>query len=152
MIDQVAAVCISIVLNEGVKAHTYEDHIGFLTAGVGHRLTPDDPEFHLPVGTWVTNERIAEWFIADCSRAERGAKAAVPNFDELPTGVQHILTEMSFQLGDAGLRGFKNMIAALAQKDYETAALEMRDSKWRTQTPDRCDKLSYLMSSYSIPW
>jgi len=56
-----------------------------------------------------------------------------------------VLYEMGYQMGIAGLTGFKKMLIALKDKDYTLAAVEMRDSKWYTQTTNRAERLAVKM-------
>jgi len=37
------------------------------------------------------------------------------------------------------------MLEALQDQDYETASLEMLDSRWAEQTPARAEELSLIM-------
>lgn len=152
MIESMAALCLSLAIHEGIVYKVYEDSLGFKTVGVGHKIVNTDPEWGLPAGALVEEDRIIQLFEEDCAKAITNARDVVLNFDTLPAGVQAILVEMAFQLGRSGLRGFKKMVAALELRDYETAAAEMLDSRWYQQTPGRCEKLSYAMSSYSIPF
>jgi len=56
--------------------------------------------------------------------------------------VLNILTEMSFQLGLRGLKGFKNMHKAIEAKDYKEASKHGLDSLWaKIQTPNRAKRL-----------
>jgi GH24 family phage-related lysozyme (muramidase) len=40
--------------HEGLKDHVYEDHLHFRTFGYGHKITPQDPEYSLPLLTKVS--------------------------------------------------------------------------------------------------
>ena len=57
------------------------------------------------------------------------------------------LTEMVFQMGPQTVRAFRKFLAALTNNDYSTAASEMRDSLWYTQTTKRAEYLARWMSS-----
>tara|TARA_S200002703_G_C3739168_1_gene227290 strand:+ start:462 stop:920 length:459 start_codon:yes stop_codon:yes gene_type:complete len=152
MIESMAALCLSLAIHEGIVYYVYNDKLGFKTVGVGHKIVQTDPEWDLPAGTPVEEDRVIQLFEEDCSKAIDNARDVIPSFNSLPHGVQAILVEMAFQMGKSGLRGFKKMVAALELRDYETAAAEMLDSRWYQQTPGRCEKLSWAMSSYSIPF
>jgi len=52
---------------------------------------------------------------------------------------------MIFQMGFAGVSKFRNMIVALQNNSYTTAASEMLDSRWAKQTPNRAQALSKQM-------
>ena len=63
-------------------------------------------------------------------------------FNELSEQRQAALINMAFQLGTKGLLGFKKMLAALSDKDYETAYREGLNSKWaKSDTPKRAEKV-----------
>ena len=48
---------------------------------------------------------------------------------------------MGFNLGITRLLKFKKFLAALEQHDWETAAVEMMDSRWATQVGPRATRL-----------
>ena len=65
------------------------------------------------------------------------------NWEDLPQEMQHVLVNMCFQLGKRGLSNFKNMKAAIEDKNFTLAAVEMMDSRWAEhQTPERALRLS----------
>jgi len=57
-----------------------------------------------------------------------------------------ILFNMAYQLGVKGVLNFKNMIKALKDNDYKEASIQMLDSLWAKQTPNRAKRLSDRMS------
>ena len=61
--------------------------------------------------------------------------------------VRTALLRMSFQLGPEGVLGFHDMLAALARKDYETAAREALASKWDRETPVRAEEVAAIFRS-----
>ena len=66
-------------------------------------------------------------------------------FDILPEQVQSVLVDMRFNLGHKGFRKFKNMIKAVKQQDFYSAAREMRDSLWYHQVGKRAKRLTEMM-------
>ena len=56
-----------------------------------------------------------------------------------------ILCEMIYQLGYKGVQNFKMMIKALQEADFVEAHYQMRDSRWRNQTKNRCEELAERM-------
>ena len=54
---------------------------------------------------------------------------------------------MIFQMVFAGVGKFKNMIKALQNNDTKTASMEMLDSRWAKQTPNRAKELSDTMAN-----
>lgn len=62
-------------------------------------------------------------------------------FDRLPEEVQQILVNMMFNMGRPRLSKFRKMNAALLKGDWETAAVEGRDSQWHKQVTNRAERL-----------
>lgn len=55
------------------------------------------------------------------------------------------LEAMAFQLGLAGLLGFKNTLTTVERSDYASAAAGMLNSLWAKQTPARARRMADLM-------
>ena len=49
-------------------------------------------------------------------------------------------------MGTTGVSNFKNTLTAIQSGDYKLAAVEMLDSKWAKQTPDRATEMALVMS------
>ena len=134
-----------LIMDEGYKYETYHDHLGFLTLGVGHLVLKSDPEFKLPVGTLVSEERIRECLNNDidimCEELDRN----LPWWRELNDSRQRVMVNMCFNLGYPRLSKFKNFLAAVKDKEWEKAGIEMIDSKWATQVGDRAKRLKGRM-------
>ena len=60
-----------------------------------------------------------------------------------------ILIEMIFQLGGNGVSKFRKMWSALAEDppNYKEASVQMLDSRWAKQTPNRAQEMSEHMKS-----
>ena len=130
-----------IMFSEGVKYEIYRCSEGYPTAGIGHLITEWDEEyFDKPVGTKVTEEQVAKWFMADLSVAINDMNQFTEgmNVDE---NVRECVTEMAFQLGLPRLNKFKKFKQALLDNDIKTAQAEMKDSLWYRQTTNRADRL-----------
>ena len=54
---------------------------------------------------------------------------------------------MCYQIGVSGFNKFKKTIYYLETEQYEEASLEMLDSLWAKQTPNRAKELSKQISS-----
>ena len=63
----------------------------------------------------------------------------------LPLDKSEVVYEMCYQMGVSGVSKFKNMLKALENEDYDKASVEMLDSLWAKQTPNRALKLSNIM-------
>lgn len=120
--------------HEGRRARPYRDTRDIWTVGIGRNLE----------AVAFTDDEIELMFKNDLERAERLAKTLSP-YAMLTPVRQDVLTEMVFQMGIDGVRGFRLMLRALKAKDYDEAAEQMLDSLWHRQTPSRARKLARVM-------
>ena len=60
----------------------------------------------------------------------------------MPQEIKDVVMEMCYQLGVTGVSKFKKTIAYLQDKRWEEASVEMLDSLWARQTPNRAKELS----------
>ena len=73
-------------------------------------------------------------------------QSRLPFWPRLTDDRRRVLANMGYQLGVAGLMGFKRMLAGLERGDYDGAAREMLDSKWaRQDSPGRARRLAEKM-------
>jgi len=133
--------------HEGVVYAIYKDHLGYRTFGVGHLITKADPEWELPDGAEISIDRVMDVYMADLSEAFTTVKRLVPDICNHPEDVQLVLTNMAFNLGHSRLGGFKRMLAALEERNYKRAAIEMLDSVWAKQVKRRANELATIMES-----
>ena len=132
-------------LHEGCVEIVYLDSLGKATIGIGHLVQPHEKERYKE-GVTLSQQEIEDLFDIDLNRAAAGAEELIGNL-ELPQNIQHVIVEMVFQLGKTGVSKFKNMWKALSEKNFVQAAVEMRDSQWRTQTPGRCESLAKIVEN-----
>ena len=121
--------------HEGVRLKPYLDTVGKLTIGIGRNL--DD------VG--ISGYEAAYLLENDITKARNELRKAFPWFPNLTCQRQDALTDMCFNVGLPRLQGFTKMIAAMERQDYETAAVEMLDSKWATQVGERATELAAII-------
>ena len=133
--------------DEGYRDRIYLDTTNHKTAGIGHMLTPDDPEYMQDVGTIVSSLRIDEWFNNDISQAISDAKEVVQDFDRHPQAVKHALVNMAFNLGKSRLSGFTNTLRLINAGHYSEAATEALNSKWADQVGKRALRVSAMIAS-----
>lgn len=110
--------------------HRYKDSLGFWTIGYGHLITPNENLMA------ITEEHADGLLLVDITKAQRDVAGLSKNDHPV---VQEVLVEMVFQLGKGGVQKFKKLLAALDRKDYKVAILEMKDSQWYRQTPQRVE-------------
>ena len=138
-------------IDEGVVYETYEDHLGYLTFGVGHLVLSGDEEYRLPLGTPVDEDRVMEVFELDLDLhiSECDALYGSSLWNGFPDEVQEILVNLCFNMGRTRLGKFKKMTAAMDQQDWATAAVEGRDSVWYKQVGNRAERLMTRMENVS---
>lgn len=126
--------------DEGERLSAYEDHLGYLTIGVGilidarkgGGLLPEESEFIFQNRLKLLNAELEK---------------RLPWIKKLDPARRGVLVNMAFQMGVAGLLGFKNTLSLIERGEYEKASREMLGSKWAQQTPARANRLSVQMSS-----
>ena len=130
-----------LILDEGYIYEIYKDHLGYLTFGVGHLVLNTDEEYGKEVGTPVSEKRILECLNNDvdivCEELDRNLYW----WKELDNNKQRVMVNMCFNLGYPRLSKFKKFLAAMEVHDFETAAIEMMDSKWANQVGLRAERL-----------
>lgn len=135
MIDQLTR---QLVEEEGEVLHLYSDHLGFGTIGVGRLIDPRK-------GGGITKEESRYLLMNDINRFTFQVSAALPWFSSLSDARKAVLVGMAFQMGLAGLMGFKNTLANVKAGNYDKAADGMLQSKWAKQTPERAKRLAEQM-------
>jgi lysozyme len=137
MSDQLRAM---LIRQEGLKLKPYRDSVGKLTIGVGHNLED----------TGISEA--AAYFILDEDIAVANSEAAkLPVFASLDPVRQDVLIDMVFNMGLPRLRGFVNMLGALADRNWDEAAKQMLDSRWATQVGRRAEELSEMIRTGAYP-
>ena len=136
-------VAIRIKAHEGFRNEIYLDHLGNRTLGYGHLVTKDEK---WEDGVEYSKEELDQLFLEDFREAVALMSLFCREHNlDITECAKGILVEMMFQLGPVRTSKFKKMIAALKEKDYDSAADEMIDSRWHQQTPERCKKLAGMM-------
>lgn len=124
--------------HEGKHNEAYIDTTGNWTIGYGHKLKGNNKGL-----TWDDN-KINQAFNSDLQNAWNNA-SSLPEFGNMNLARQNALTDMAFNLGKKGLMNFVKMRAALANGDFETAAKEVLDSKYASQTGNRAKEIAEII-------
>jgi len=135
--------------DEGCKYEIYLDHLGYKTFGVGHLVRATDPENDMDIDTEVSKERVDECFKADIAITIEDCNVLYTNFNDIPEEAQLILANMMFNLGRPRLSKFLNLKVAVDDEDWMEASIEMMDSKWARQVPNRAERLCKRMEKLS---
>ena len=128
-------------IDEGCIYEIYNDHLGYATFGIGHLVRESDPENGSPVGTKVSEDRVANAFDDDIETVLSDCNKLYPDFEDLPEEAQQIIANMMFNLGRPRLSKFVGMKRGVDAKDWNNAADEMVDSRWYRQVGARADRL-----------
>ena len=138
----------SIKKHEGFRNKVYKDTLGKRTIGYGHLCVED---------WWEDNKeypdaQLDRIFDKDFDKAEDGMKRLCDEFGcaNLKQEAKDIITEMVFQLGATGVSKFKNMWKNLSQSKYDSASIEMLDSRWAKQTKNRAEELANEMKKLGV--
>ena len=121
--------------SEGFRNRVYKCTEGYDTIGYGFAVK--DLVMDKDIADMILERKVAELRL----RVEQ----KFPFIDSMPESVQDVMIEMCFQLGVSGFSKFKKTIQYLMTKQFEEASVEMLDSKWYKQTPNRAKKLSDIV-------
>ena len=123
--------------NEGYSDKPYQDQLGFYTIGYGHLITEEDSKYYIKK---FKKNHFEKLFETDFKKAKDQYKK---NFFKKNhrASEKELLIEMLFQLGVKGVFKFKKMLYFLNKKQKFMASLEMLDSLWYLQTPERVKNL-----------
>ena len=118
--------------HEGFRSTVYECTEGYETIGYGFaikdlKLDEDIAELILIRKLAELQERIASVF---------------GWFYNSPEEVKDVVTNMCYQMGVSGFAKFKKTIYLLETEQYDEASIEMLNSLWAKQTPNRAKELS----------
>ncbi len=134
---------------EGYREKPYIDTEGYPTVAGGIKIGPkgallSNYTFTVPrkVGdVWL--KVFTDKVIAQCT-ATPSVYAALQQCNPARADV---LYSMAYQMGIAGLAGFKNTLAMIAAGKFDEAANGMLNSKWARQTPNRARRHAEVMRS-----
>ena len=126
-----------LMRHEGLRLKAYHCPAGKLTIGVGRNLEDKG----------ITEKEAILLLENDIKECIKDLKTVFQDFEGLAEPVQFALIDMRFNLGPGRFRGFKKMIDAVENGDFEKAAAEMKDSRWYTQVGERAQTLVNMMKS-----
>ena len=123
--------------SEGFRARVYKCTEGYDTIGYGFAIKD-----------LVMDEDICDMILErKISKLVKRLGDRLPYLYTVPVEVHDVLVEMAYQMGVSGLLKFKKTLMYVETKDYKDASVEMLDSRWAKQTPNRAKKLSDIMAS-----
>lgn len=129
----------SIKKHEGFRSKVYKCTEGYDTIGYGFAIKD-----------LVLDENVAELILMKkIQKLLERILIAFPWFQDSPNEIKFVITNMCYQLGLSGFSKFKKTIYYLETEQYEEASVEMLDSLWAKQTPNRAKELSEIVKSVS---
>lgn len=138
----------SIKIHEGFRANVYLCPTGHLTVGYGFRvadLSPDELALNGGAVEPMSKEVADAILEIKIKKFKKQVYNALPWLTYAPMDIQDALCEMAYQMGVAGLLGFKNTLALIEAGRYRQAAENMLKSKWAKQTPKRANEIANLV-------
>ena len=136
-----------IEADEGNVHEIYLDHLNLPTFGIGHLVRNSDPEYGQAVGTPVSRKRVNSCFNEDIMGTIEDCEKLYKGFYKLPEEVKLILCNMMYNLGYTRLSKFSKLKKAVNESNWEEASKQMYQSKWRTQVPNRAERLINRMKA-----
>jgi lysozyme len=127
-----------LVSEEGEVLHAYEDHLGFVTIGVGRLIDKRK-------GGGITKEESRYLLANDVKKYTDLVSNSIPFYSQLNEARQAVLVGMAFQMGIGGLMKFKNTLKAIEAGRYKEAGNNMLNSLWARQTPARARRMAKQM-------
>ena len=122
----------SIKKHEGYVPTVYKDSLGIDTIGYGFAIK--DLFLNKDLCDLILERKISHLLEKINNKFKW--------YKYMPPAIQDIVVEMCYQMGVYGFSRFKKTIAYLQDKKFEEASVEMLDSRWAIQTPNRAKELS----------
>ena len=126
--------------DEGVVRHAYTDSLGFTTIGVGRLID-------MRRGGGLSPDEIDYLLDNDIKEKTAQVLAALPWASKLNEPRFAVLVNMAFQMGIGGLLRFHRTLGSIEDGQYFEAAVEMLESTWAKQTPERANRLATQMKT-----
>ena len=121
--------------SEGFRARVYKCTEGYDTIGYGFAIK--DLVMDEDIATMILERKVGDLKLRVHNK--------FPFITDLPEQVQDVVIEMCYQMGLSGFSKFKKTIQFLRLNEFENAGIEMLDSRWAKQTPNRAKKLSDIV-------
>ena len=123
------------------------------TVAYGHKLTQSEVKsYSVKIGgtdvsldEGITEEQAQTLFKQDWNKAGTGASKIIKEskLEALPRKAKSVIQEMVYQMGEEGVRKFKNTIKLLQKGEFDKAADGMLNSKWaKKDSPERAKILA----------
>ena len=126
--------------HEGVEKYAYKCTADKVTIGVGRNIDKSS-------SMGLSDDEIDYLLSNDIKRVSAELIRAFPWYSELDEVRKDAMIDMCFNMGLPRLSKFKNSLAAMANGDYDIAALEFLDSNWAKQVGSRSITITDMIRS-----
>jgi|TARA_B100001964_G_scaffold166347_1_gene182671 lysozyme len=132
----------SVKKHEGYRDVVYRDTLNKRTIGFGHLCVED----HWEDGKKYDKEYLEKILKEDLQYAINQGEGMCKDL-KISDDAKFLIIEMIFQLGSAGVQKFRRMWSALEEDppNYFEAHVQMLDSRWAKQTPERATEMAEQM-------
>lgn len=141
--DNMSRLTKMLMRHEGTETHAYPCSEGKLTIGVGRNI---DPDGGLGISPWEIEFLLQN----DINRVEEELYDHFPEWLE-DEGLDYVrldaIIDICFNLGLTRFLGFEKALAAMQNRDYDTAAYEFLNSRWADQVGNRAIELAEMIRS-----
>ena len=130
----------SIKQHEGYVGIVYKDSLGIDTIGYGFAIK--DLELDSDICDIILERKLKD--LNDM------IKIKFSWYKYMPQEIKDVVMEMCYQLGVTGFSKFVKTITYFKDKDFKNASIEMLDSRWAKQTPNRAKELSNRVKEVEV--
>ena len=123
--------------HEGVRNFVYLCSEGYETIGVGRNIADS--------GLGLSEDEVDFLLDNDIKRVREELNDEYYWFGALNDARQEAMIDISFNLGQTRLRGFKKALDAMSTEDFDRAADEFMDSKWSEQVGNRSTEVTEMI-------
>ena len=129
--------------HEGVESHAYLCSQNFMTIGVGRNVDAGDDGGARGLG--LSDDEVDYLLENDIGRVIQELDGEYSWFSELNEARSDAMVDISFNLGQTRLRGFKKALEAMGSGDWEEASRQFLDSRWAKQVGSRATELAEII-------
>jgi len=129
--------------HEGVRNSVYVCSEGYETIGVGRNISAS--------GLGLSDNEVDYLLDNDIKRVREELNDEYYWFGALNDVRQEAVIDISFNLGQTRLRGFKNALAAMESESFDEAADEFMNSRWAEQVKSRAPEVTEMIRTGEYP-
>ena len=129
--------------HEGVESHAYLCSQNFTTIGVGRNIDAGDNGRSRGLG--LSDDEVDYLLRNDIDRVVEELDDEYSWFAGLNDARSDAMVDISFNLGQTRLRGFRKALEAMEFGDWEEASKQFLDSRWSEQVGNRATELTEII-------